>query len=93
MKTRDLRGKTALVTGAGSGIGRANRMTAALRTRGYTPERVAENLLRAVGRSRLIAPITPEAWVLYYGKRFAPGLLRSVAGWIQSRQRRQLELD
>ena len=51
---------------------------------------MAENLLRAVGRNRLIAPITPEAWVLYFGKRFAPGLLRRVAGWIQARQRRAL---
>lgn len=68
-----------------------NQMGEALRKRGYSPERVAENLLRAVGRNRLIAPITPEAWVLYFGKRFAPGLVRRVGGWIQRRQRRALE--
>ena len=26
-------------------------------------------------RNRAVAPITPEAWVLYYAKRFVPGLL------------------
>ena len=67
-----------------------SRMGDALRQRGYTPERVAENLLRAVGRNRLIAPITPEAWVLFYGKRYAPALLRRIAGFIQAQQRRAL---
>ncbi len=68
-----------------------SQMSNALHQRGYRPERVAENLLRAVGRNRLIAPITPEAWVLYFGKRFAPGLLRRVGAWIQRRQRKALE--
>jgi NAD(P)-dependent dehydrogenase (short-subunit alcohol dehydrogenase family) len=44
--------------------------------RGYTPERVARNVLKAVEKNRLVAPISPEAWVLYYLKRFAPWLLR-----------------
>jgi len=70
-----------------------SRMAEALRARGYGPERVAENLLRAVGRNRLIAPITAEAWVLYFAKRLAPGLLRRVANRIQARQRRALESD
>ena len=66
------------------------RMAEELRKRGYTPDRVAENLLRAVARNRLIAPITPEAWFLYFSKRFAPALLRRLGAWIQSRQRRAL---
>jgi NAD(P)-dependent dehydrogenase (short-subunit alcohol dehydrogenase family) len=66
------------------------RMTEGLRDRGYPPERVAENLLLAVERGRLIAPITPEAWALFYAKRLAPGLLRRVGRWIQSRERRAL---
>ena len=44
--------------------------------RGYTPERVARNILKAVEKTRLVAPISPEAWGLYYMKRFAPWLLR-----------------
>lgn len=44
--------------------------------RGYTPDRVARNILKAVAKNRLVAPISPEAWGLYYLKRFAPRLLR-----------------
>ena len=44
--------------------------------RGYGPERVARNILKAMQRDRLVAPIAPEAWALYYLKRFAPGLSR-----------------
>lgn len=50
------------------------RMIAAYGRRNYTPERVAENILKAVQRNRSVAPISPEAWALYYLKRFAPGL-------------------
>lgn len=46
-----------------------------LARRNYTPERVAKGILRAVHRNRAVAPITPEAWGLYYMKRFTPGLL------------------
>jgi NAD(P)-dependent dehydrogenase (short-subunit alcohol dehydrogenase family) len=46
--------------------------------RGYTPDRVARNILKAVEKNRLVAPISPEAWALYYMKRFAPWLLRRI---------------
>ncbi len=46
--------------------------------RGYTPERVARNILKAVEKDRVVAPISVEAWMLYYMKRFAPWLLRRV---------------
>ncbi len=55
---------------------RRERMIALYERRAYSPERVAENLLRAVQRNRSVAPISPEAWVMHYGKRFAPRLLR-----------------
>lgn len=53
--------------------------------RGYTPERVARNILKAVARDRLVAPISIEAWALYYLKRFAPWLLRRI-GLVMSRR-------
>jgi len=57
------------------------RRTAAFyRRRGYGPERVARNTLRAVQRNRAVAPISLEAWGLYYASRFAPGFLRWVNG-------------
>jgi NAD(P)-dependent dehydrogenase (short-subunit alcohol dehydrogenase family) len=56
--------------------------------RGYGPDRVATNLLKAVQRNRLVAPISPEAWALYYLKRFAPGALRWIGLRLAARSRR-----
>ncbi|MDJ0787072.1 MAG: SDR family NAD(P)-dependent oxidoreductase [Myxococcota bacterium] len=61
----------------------------AFERRNYTPERVAENVLRAVQRGRVVAPIAPEAWVFYYGKRFAPWLVRAFLRAVDRRQRRR----
>jgi short-subunit dehydrogenase len=61
-------------------------MVRVYRRRGYTPERVAENVLRAVQRNRLVAPISPEAWALYYLKRFAPWALRGLTRWVAERR-------
>jgi NAD(P)-dependent dehydrogenase (short-subunit alcohol dehydrogenase family) len=46
------------------------------RRRNYGPERVASNILKAVQRNRPLAPVSTEAWLLHWGMRFAPGLLR-----------------
>ena len=56
--------------------------------RGYGPERVATNILKAVQRNRLVAPISPEAWALYYLKRFAPWALRWIGLRLAARSRR-----
>ena len=55
--------------------------------RNYTPARVAENILRAVQRNRAVAPISPEAWALYYLKRLAPALVAWLGRWGQARAR------
>lgn len=55
---------------------RREEMVGRYRKRGYGPERVADNIVKAMQRDRLVAPISPEAWALYYGKRFAPWALR-----------------
>jgi NAD(P)-dependent dehydrogenase (short-subunit alcohol dehydrogenase family) len=52
------------------------RTVAFYRRRNYTAARVAANVLAAVQRNRAVAPISPEAWAMYYGKRWFPGLLR-----------------
>jgi NAD(P)-dependent dehydrogenase (short-subunit alcohol dehydrogenase family) len=65
-----------------------DQMVRAYQRRGYGPERVAENILKAVQRGRLVAPISPEAWALYYGKRFAPWALRRIGLWLGARRRR-----
>jgi len=72
-------------------VGEMNRpeqreqMVRAYQRRGYGPERVARNILAAVQRDRLVAPISPEAWALYYLKRFAPGLLRRLVRRLAAR--------
>jgi NAD(P)-dependent dehydrogenase (short-subunit alcohol dehydrogenase family) len=60
-------------------------MVSGYQRRGYPPERVATNVLKAVEKNRLVAPISPEAWGLYYLKRFAPWLLRRIGLWIAKR--------
>ncbi len=47
--------------------------------RGYPPERVAKQLVKAVAADKPIAVITPEARLLRAISRFAPGLGRRVA--------------
>ena len=48
--------------------------------RGYTPERAAANILKAVDRNRAVAPIAPEAHVMYVLSRIAP----PVARWLSA---------
>jgi NAD(P)-dependent dehydrogenase (short-subunit alcohol dehydrogenase family) len=60
--------------------------------RGYTPERVARNILKAVAKNRAVAPIAAEAWIMYYGKRLFPGLLARLARRARDRRRRSTGL-
>ena len=55
-----------------------DKMTSAYQSRRYPPALVAKQLLRAVQKNRVIAPISPEAWMFYYTKRFAPWLIRLI---------------
>jgi NAD(P)-dependent dehydrogenase (short-subunit alcohol dehydrogenase family) len=64
------------------------QMVRGYQRRGYGPERVAAHILKAVQRDRLVAPISPEAWALYYGKRFAPWALRWIGLRLAARSRR-----
>jgi NAD(P)-dependent dehydrogenase (short-subunit alcohol dehydrogenase family) len=68
-------------------------MVALYERRAYPPERVAENVLRAIARNRAVAPIAAEAWALYYLKRLAPGLLARLQRMGRERGRRRLGLS
>ena len=57
------------------------RLVALYQRRNYGPERVAENILKAVARNRSVAPITAEAWAAYALKRVSP----RAAGWVARR--------
>jgi NAD(P)-dependent dehydrogenase (short-subunit alcohol dehydrogenase family) len=58
--------------------GARERIVRNYQRRGYGPERVAKNILRAVERDRPIAPITPESWISWGVTRTSPRL----AGWM-----------
>jgi hypothetical protein len=49
--------------------------------RGYQLERVAVNILRAVGRNRAIAPAAPEAHLMFAFTRVSPPAAR----WLSAR--------
>ena len=65
-------------------------MIAMYQRRNYGPERVAVNILKAVQRNRAVAPVSPEAWFIYYLKRVAPGLVFRLNRAMSERMQRQL---
>jgi NAD(P)-dependent dehydrogenase (short-subunit alcohol dehydrogenase family) len=61
------------------------------RRRNYPPERVAENVLKAIQRNRAVAPISPEAWGMYVLKRLVPGLVARLNRAMVARTRREID--
>jgi NAD(P)-dependent dehydrogenase (short-subunit alcohol dehydrogenase family) len=58
----------------------------AFERRNYTPERVAQGILKAIQRNRRVAPVSPEAWAAYYLKRAFPGFVRWISRVAARRQ-------
>ena len=56
-------------------------ITALYDKRNFPPERVAGAIIKAIRRNRAVVPVTAEARLSYYLKRWTPGLL----GWINRR--------
>jgi NAD(P)-dependent dehydrogenase (short-subunit alcohol dehydrogenase family) len=83
--------RTSPLRGPGAKPGARERMIAVYQKRNYGPERVAANILKAVQRNRAVAPIAPEAWVMYYLKRFVPGLVARLNRRVAERMRREVE--
>lgn len=48
--------------------------------RNYTPAQVAQQIVAAVKKNRGVQPVSPESWVMYYAKRFAPSLVAKMEG-------------
>ena len=51
------------------------RMVRIYERRNYGPDKVARGILKAVQRNRAVAPVSPEAWLMYYLKRCVPGVV------------------
>jgi NAD(P)-dependent dehydrogenase (short-subunit alcohol dehydrogenase family) len=82
--------ESALMRGPDATPEARQRMIEIYRRRNYGPERVADNVLRAVQRDRAVAPISPEAWVMYFAKRFVPGLVARFNRAMGERMRREM---
>lgn len=55
--------------------------------RGYGPERVARAIVAAVARNAAVAPVSPEAWIMYLLKRFSP----AATAWVHRRMAERFE--
>jgi NAD(P)-dependent dehydrogenase (short-subunit alcohol dehydrogenase family) len=55
---------------------RRAKTSAAYAKRGYTAQRAATNILRAIERGKAVGPITPEAHIMYVLSRVAPPIAR-----------------
>jgi NAD(P)-dependent dehydrogenase (short-subunit alcohol dehydrogenase family) len=73
--------RSARLRGVAAVDGAREAMIAGYQRRNYGPERVAQNILRAVQRNRVVAPVAIEAWAAYYVKRFAPWAIHALARW------------
>ena len=67
------------IRGDGNHDQRRQHLASIYQKRGYTPERVARNILRAVDRDSAVAPIAAEAHLMYVPSRAVPPLGRWVA--------------
>lgn len=73
--------RTARARGSLADPAARERAVALYARRGYGPDRVARNILRAVERDRTVVPVAAEAWIAYALKRVSPRL----AGWAARR--------
>ncbi|MFE3983362.1 SDR family NAD(P)-dependent oxidoreductase, partial [Nocardia tengchongensis] len=51
--------------------------------RRYGPEKVADQIVKAVENGRDVVPVTPEAWLQYRFNRFAPAVARFFAARVK----------
>lgn len=64
-----------IMEGQGGAAGKHDKAIAFYKKRNYTPKQVAEVILEAVRKNVGVQPVSPEAWGMYYAKRFLPGLV------------------
>ena len=81
---------TARMRGPHANEAARRRIIQVYQRRNYGPERVAVNILKAIQRNRAVAPVSPEAWFMYYLKRALPGVVFRLNRVMAERMRRQL---
>lgn len=83
--------KTSRLRGEAMNETARERMVALYERRNYSAERVAENILKAIHRDRAVAPISPEAWLMYIMKRLSPALVHWINRTVGERARRDMQ--
>jgi NAD(P)-dependent dehydrogenase (short-subunit alcohol dehydrogenase family) len=73
--------------GKAAAPGAREQLVGFYRWRGYGPERVARAIVTAVARNTAVAPVSPEAWMMYFLKRLSPG----ATAWINRRMADRLD--
>lgn len=71
--------QTSPIRGSGDTEERRERLAATYAKRGFTAQRVAHNILRAVDRNSAVAPVAAEAHIMYVLSRAVPPLARWLA--------------
>ena len=56
-----------------------NKIVDFYQKRNYSPDQVAQAILKAVRKNTAVQPVSPEAWGLYMGKRLAPKLVQRLS--------------
>lgn len=64
-----------IMEGAAARTGLRDKAQKMYQRRNYSPEKVAKAVVKAVLHKKSVVPVSPEAWVGYYGKRFVPSLM------------------
>jgi NAD(P)-dependent dehydrogenase (short-subunit alcohol dehydrogenase family) len=67
---------------AGTEADRQQKFDRLYEKRHYTPDKVAARIVAAVAKNKSIVPVTPEAHLAYYARRFVPALGR----WLAARK-------
>jgi NAD(P)-dependent dehydrogenase (short-subunit alcohol dehydrogenase family) len=75
--------KTGRFNGATSS--RQEKIVREFASKGHSPDVVARAILSAVKKDRAVVPAAPEAWALWYAKRFIPDQFAMVARFMSER--------
>lgn len=67
-----------VMEGEVSDAGLREKAMAFYQKRNYPPQKVAQAVLKAVLKKQSVVPVSPEAWLGYYGKRLFPGVLERI---------------
>jgi NAD(P)-dependent dehydrogenase (short-subunit alcohol dehydrogenase family) len=59
--------------------GAREKAVALYERRNYPPSKVAAAIIKATQKNKAVVPVSPEAWIMYWLKRFLPGLVRKAS--------------